>query len=444
MMTFLYNIGIWLFHFSIKIAAFFNPKAKLWLEGRNDIFNKIQADLNPKPHTRNPKPETRIWIHVASLGEFEQGRPIIEQLKSQQATGDRRQVDIILTFFSPSGYEIRKNYPLADHVFYLPLDTAANAKQFLDIVKPDVAIFVKYEFWFHYLTALKKRNIPTLLVSGIFRAKQFSKFNPYSYFLKRMLGSFTHFFIQTPPSVFLLKKQGFDNVTLAGDTRIDRVASLPQEGRTFPLIEKFVGHSPVFICGSTWQADETLILPLLEDERFKNWKFIFAPHDIAENNIKRLEKSLKTPVIRYSLLETRYSLSVTRESLLETQNAQLEIQTPKPETLIIDNVGMLSALYRYGRVAYIGGGFGKGIHNTLEPIAFRLPVIFGMKYQKFEEAIRLLETGGGFSVTNSEDLLKVMLDLSEKTYYIASSKAAESYVLENRGATGKIIDFLKS
>jgi 3-deoxy-D-manno-octulosonic-acid transferase len=428
-MIFLYNIGISLFHFSIKIAAFFNPKAKQWLEGRNDIFTEIQADLNSKPKTRNPKPRTCIWIHVASLGEFEQGRPIIEQLKRGTDDSSVLRPTIILTFFSPSGYEIRKNYPLADHVFYLPLDTAANAKRFLDILKPDVAIFIKYEFWFHYLNTLHNRNIPTLLVSGIFRAKQFSPWHPYSYFLKRMLGCFTHFFVQTPPSVILLKNHGFDNVSLAGDTRIDRVASLPQEGCTFPLIEKFVGESPVFICGSTWQADEALILPLLEDERFKHWKFIFAPHDIAENNIKRLEKSLKIPFNRYSQLEkspiTHHPSPITHYPLL-----------------IIDNVGMLSALYRYGRVAYIGGGFGKGIHNTLEPIAFGLPVIFGTKYQKFEEAIRLIETGGGFSVANSEDLLRIMLDLTEETYYIASSKAAGNYVLENRGATDKIIDYL--
>jgi 3-deoxy-D-manno-octulosonic-acid transferase len=437
-MTFIYNIGISLFHFSIKIAAHFNPKAKQWLEGRNDIFTKIQAEIPLKSHTR-------IWIHVASLGEFEQGRPIIEQLKKvlsdrREGIGDSEQIlgkyDIILTFFSPSGYEIRKKYPLADHVFYLPLDTAANAKQFLDLVKPDMAIFIKYEFWFHYLNTLKKRGIPTLLVSGIFRAKQFSKFQPYSYFLKRMLACFTHFFVQTHPSVVLLKNQGFDNVTLAGDTRIDRVASLPQEGRKFPLIEKFVGAAPVFIGGSTWQADETLILPLLEDERFKNWKFIFAPHDISENNIKRLEKSLKTPFIRYSQLEkspiTDYPSPITHH--------------PSPIThhplLIIDNVGMLSALYRYGRVAYIGGGFGRGIHNTLEPIAFGLPVLFGTKYQKFEEAAQLIEMGGGFSISNSKALLNKMLFLSEKAHYLAASKSAKKYVVDNQGATDKVVAFI--
>ncbi len=427
-MIFFYNIALSVFHFSIKIAALFNPKAKLWIEGRNHIFNKIETALNASIEvpSEKPKPQKskRLWIHVSSLGEFEQGRPLIEQLKQRitdKEQGTENNFEIILTFFSPSGYEIRKNYPLADHIFYLPLDTAENAQRFLDLVKPDIAIFIKYEFWFHYLNALKTRNIPTLLVSGIFREKQFSKWNPYSYFLKKMLACFTHFFVQTPPSLFLLKKHGFNNVTLAGDTRIDRVATLPKEALSFPLIEKFVGHAPVFIGGSTWQPDEAVILPLLQDERFKNWTFIFAPHDISESHIKRLERSLPIPSVRYSALKVP------------------EILNPMPKILIIDNVGMLSALYRYGTVAYIGGGFGKGIHNTLEPIAFGLPVLFGPKFQKFEEAIRLIETGGGFSISNSAELLDKMLFLSKNPNYIAASDAAKKYVDENRGATDKVL-----
>jgi 3-deoxy-D-manno-octulosonic-acid transferase len=426
-MVFLYNIALFVFHFSVKIAAFFNPKAKQWVEGRKDIFYEIETALDSKPNIPNTK---CIWIHVASLGEFEQGRPIIERLKRDTDESSVLQPIIILTFFSPSGYEIRKNYPLADHVFYLPLDTASNAKQFLDLVKPDIAIFIKYEFWFHYLDTLKKRNIPTLLVSGIFRDKQFSKWQPYAYFLKKMLTCFTHFFVQTTPSLILLKKQGFSNVTLAGDTRIDRVARLPDERRGFPFIEKFVGDAPVFMGGSTWQADEAVILPILKNEHFKNWKFIFAPHDISENNIKRLEKSLN------------YSSIVTRYSSLESQNLSSKTQNSEPEVLIIDNVGMLSALYRYGRIAYIGGGFGKGIHNTLEPIAYGLPVIFGPQYHKFEEAIRLIETGGGFVVSNQEELLNKMLFLGKNPNYLAASDAAKNYVIENQGATDKVIDFI--
>jgi 3-deoxy-D-manno-octulosonic-acid transferase len=430
-MIFFYNSALFLFHSVLKIAALFNPKAKQWVKGRKDIFNKMETALNSKPKTLHKESfgqnAKRIWIHVASLGEFEQGKPIIEQLKRLRNTDDSSVLQeplIILTFFSPSGYEIRKNYPLADHVFYLPLDTAENAQRFLDLVKPDIAIFIKYEFWFHYLNTLKKKNIPTLLVSGIFRDKQFSKGHPYTYFLKKMFGCFTHFFVQTPASLILLKKLGFDNVTLAGDTRIDRVAKLPEEGRTFPLIENFIGDASVFIGGSTWQADETAILPLLENEHFKNWKFIFAPHDISESNIKRLEKSLPIASIRYSELEkspiTHYPL------------------------LIIDNVGMLSALYRYGRIAYIGGGFGKGIHNTLEPIAFGLPVIFGPKYQKFEEAIQLMGTGGGFSIANQKEFLDKMIFLKENAPYLAASDAAKNYVFENRGATEKVIDYINS
>ena len=426
-MVVFYNIFIALFHFSIIIAAKFNPKAKQWLDGRTDIFTKIKAEISPE--TQNSKPKTRIWLHVASLGEFEQGRPLIEELKNIQATGDRQQFEIILTFFSPSGYEIRKNYPLADHIFYLPLDTATNAKQFLNIIKPDIAIFIKYEFWFHYLNELKQRQIPTLLVSGIFREKQFSLFQPYSYLLKKMLPCFTHFFVQNTPSVILLKKHGFQNVTLAGDTRIDRVAKIPHEGKTFPLIEQFVGDSPIFIGGSTWEADEKVILPLLHDENFKEWKFLFAPHDISIHNIERLEKSLNAPSMRYSSLEER---GLPQPSTLN----------PQPSILIIDNVGMLSALYRYGRVAYIGGGFGKGIHNTLEPIAFGLPVIFGPKYEKFEEAHALIASGGAFCVSNALNLIDEMLFLSESDYYKKAAMAARQYVKDNIGATEKVIDYI--
>ncbi len=426
-MIFLYNISLFFYKIGIHIAAMFgNEKAKLWINGRKDIFQKMQSSL--KPITNNPKPKT-LWIHVASLGEFEQGRPIIEQLKKETP-----QYKIVLTFFSPSGYEIRKNYAYADHVFYLPLDSAKNAQQFLDLVKPDLAIFVKYEFWYHYLTELHRRQVPTLLVSAIFREKQFSGLNPYAPILIRVLKTFKYIFVQDTPSVFLLKKQGLKQVTCAGDTRIDRVMAIAKEANQFPIIEKFVIDAPVFIGGSTWQPDEEIIISLFSDAKFKDWRFIFAPHDISPKNIDRLEKLLPEKAIRYSEIKEK------------SQNVnpihQSPIPNPQSRILIIDNVGMLSSIYRYGRVAYIGGGFGTGIHNTLEPIAFDLPVIFGLKYKKFAEAISLIETGGAFSVADKEQFQQVMTDLLIEKNYDTASNAAKQYVLKNQGATEKIVAFI--
>lgn len=423
LMIFLYNISLCLYKIGIYTAAIFgNEKAKLWINGRKDIFKTIENSLS---QNHNPKHKT-LWIHVASLGEFEQGRPIIEQLKKEtppDCLGMHHQYKIILTFFSPSGYEIRKNYAFADHVFYLPLDSAKNARQFLDLVKPDLAIFVKYEFWYHYLTELNRRQVPTLLVSAIFREKQFSPLNPYTPILIRVLKTFQHIFVQDTPSVFLLKKQGLTEVTCVGDTRIDRVVAIAKESKHFPIIEQFVGDAPVFIGGSTWQPDEEIIINLFSDAQFKDWRFIFAPHDISTKNIDRLEKLLPEKALRYSVISRQ-------SSVISHQSSRI---------LLIDNMGMLSAIYRYGRVAYIGGGFGSGIHNTLEPIAFDLPVIFGLKYKKFAEAVRLVETGGAFSVADKAQFLKVMNDLLiEKNYRIASNATSE-YVLKNQGATEKII-----
>jgi 3-deoxy-D-manno-octulosonic-acid transferase len=422
-MIFLYNISLFFYKIGIYIAALLgNEKAKLWIKGRKDIFNTIENSLTQK---HNPETKT-LWIHVASLGEFEQGRPIIEALKNNQSTINNNQYIIVLTFFSPSGYEIRKNYPFADHVLYLPLDSAKNARQFLDLVKPDLAIFVKYEFWYHYLTALHHRQVPTLLVSAIFREKQFSNLNPYTPILIRVLKTFQHIFVQDTPSVFLLKKQGLTQVSCVGDTRIDRVMAIAKEANPFPIIEQFVGDAPVFIGGSTWQPDEEVIMSLFSNPKFKNWRFIFAPHDISPKNIDRLEKLLPEKSLRYSKIF----------------NNQSPISNPQSRILIIDNVGMLSAIYRYGHVAYIGGGFGAGIHNTLEPIAFDLPVIFGLKYKKFAEAMSLIETGGAFSVTDKAQFQQVMTDLLIEKNYRVAANAAKQYVLTNQGATKKIGAFI--
>ncbi len=436
-MHLIYDFAIFIYKIFIHLAAFFgNEKAKLWINGRQNIFAHIDKAMSNQPVKQHA--QTTVWIHVASLGEFEQGRPIIEALKNSKSS-KAQSFKIILTFFSPSGFEIRKNYPFADHIFYLPLDTAQNARQFLDLIKPDLAIFVKYEFWLHYLSELHSRQIPTLLVSAIFREKQFSIINPYTPYIIRVLKTFQHIFVQDTPSVSLLKKHGLTQITCVGDTRIDRVMAIAQEVKHFPIIEQFVGNAPVFIGGSTWQPDETLIASLFSNPEFKNWKFIFAPHDISTKNIDRLEKSLPEPVLRYSKISSTpnpIGESAVHHSSFITHNSSF------PRVLIIDNVGMLSAIYRYGRVAYIGGGFGSGIHNTLEPIAFDLPVIFGLKYKKFAEAIRLVETGGGFAIANTTEFQNVMTHLLLEKNYAQATKAAKDYVQQNQGATAKIVEFI--
>jgi 3-deoxy-D-manno-octulosonic-acid transferase len=432
-MIFFYDLILSLYAFFIQIAAFFgNEKARLWSAGRKDIFEKIETQLNKnQDNTRKI-----IWIHVSSLGEFEQGRPIIEALKNNHALTQLPK--IILTFFSPSGYEMRKNYPLADHVFYLPIDNARNARRFLDLVKPDLAIFVKYEFWFHYLTQLQKKYVPILLVSAIFREKQFSNWNPYSRILHRILQNFTQIFLQDIPSFSLLKKHNFTNIVLSGDTRVDRVAAIAAEGKRLDIVEDFVGNAPVFVGGSTWEADEKRILPLFKNPKFADWRFVFAPHDVNLKNIERLKQLLPEKSVRYSeILKNNAQKPIYTEGSFFLENLDCRI-------LIIDNIGLLSALYRYGKIAYIGGGFGSGIHNTLEPIAHGLPVLFGEKYEKFTEAVKLAETGGGFVVNPENGSVETIMErLLIPENYEKATAAASLYIAENRGATEQVVDAIQ-
>jgi 3-deoxy-D-manno-octulosonic-acid transferase len=423
-MSFLYSLSIFFYQLAIKIAAWGgNSKAQLWVNGRKGILGKIEKSLNQKPIPTNNK---TVWIHVSSLGEFEQGRPVIEALKQQIDP----HFSIVLTFFSPSGYEIRKNYTFADHIFYLPIDTPTNAHTFLNLVKPDLAIFVKYDFWRHYLTELERQNIPTLLISAVFREKQFAPTNLYAPILKAMLGKFTKILVQDPPSVKLLNKQGFTNVERTGDTRVDRVLDIATQtdlgqlsDKKWEIVKNFVGNSQIFIGGSTWEADEKLILHLLQNPKFDDWKFIFAPHDIQVSNIKRLTSSLPLPYVLHS----------------EQMNLTNIPSNYSERILVVDCVGMLSVLYHFGQIAYIGGGFGKGIHNTLEPIAFGLPVIFGQKYQKFNEAVALVEMGGGFSVSDGDSFQNTMKKLLEEEFHTKASAAASDYIQQNRGATLLVI-----
>ena len=412
-MTWLYNFGVKAYSFGIRVASFFNKKAKLWVDGRKGILKKLETAFHPLRHSPTSLSPV-IWMHVASLGEFEQGRPIIEKLKEKYP--DHK---ILLTFFSPSGYEIRKNYELADFVFYLPIDSKKNAKRFIEIVHPRLVIFVKYEFWYHYLNTLQSKGIPTILVSALFRPNQLF-FKNYGGLFKKMLRGFDHIFVQNQSSFDLLKKHHFQKVTLAGDTRVDRVAAIAMQAKPFEFIEQFAEGQKVLVCGSTWPPDEAVLIDFIKNS--EDWKFIIAPHEIGENNINRLQKFLPADSIRYSKAK--------------------EGEAKNKKILIIDNIGMLASIYRYGKVAYIGGGFGKGIHNTLEPVAFGLPVIFGPKFKKFEEAITLLEKGGGFSVSNTLEFKQLMSKMNNDNFFLKASSEAKNFITENRGATDQILSSL--
>lgn len=404
----LYEFAIRFFTPGIRSAAFFNPKAKAWINGRRNWRERYRADFQPVGKV--------LWVHAASLGEFEQGRPVIEAFRERFPGWQ-----VVLSFFSPSGYEVRKNYPQADFVCYLPADTRRNAADFLDIIRPDAAIFVKYEFWANHLSELKRRKIPTLLVSALFREKQ-PFFRWYGFFWRRMLGCFTRFFVQNRHSAELLQRIGFQNVTIAGDTRVDRVLTIVESAPENEIAAAFAGsgHSHgVFIAGSTWLPDEAIILDALSRQRA--WKIIIAPHDPSEENVSRICKAAGEDALRYS----RATPAAARDA----------------RVLIVDNIGMLNTLYRYGTVAYIGGGFGKGIHNTLEPAAFGLPVLFGPKYRKFEEARQFVARGGAFPVRDAQELAAVLEKLQDSGFYRGAASAVREYLEENKGATERILSF---
>ena len=399
-MLWIYNIGIVLYGFLLKISSHFYPKAKLFVNGRKDIWAQIETKIKPN--------DSAVWFHFASLGEFEQGRPVLESLKA--SSPDQK---IVITFFSPSGYEVRKNYALAD-VFYLPLDTHENAKKFIKLVNPKMVVFTKYEFWYHYFKTLNENQIPLYLISGIFRPNQ-TFFKWYGGFYRSMLKFVTHFFVQNEESVLLLKTIPIDNVSLSGDTRFDRVFENAQHPNKLELIEKFCGNSPVFIAGSTWLPDEKLLVSLTE--QYPEWKFIIAPHEIGAAHLQEIAH-LFPKAMKYS-------------------NFQPSTFNLQPSIIIIDNIGMLSSLYQYAKVAYIGGGFGAGIHNTLEAAAFGLPVIFGPKYEKFQEAKDLINIGSAKSIGTAAELINAFehFKLNEK-----ASANAKKYVEQKKGATQMIIE----
>jgi len=392
-MSILYNISIQLYVVAIYIASLFNAKAKFWVKGRKDIFQKLAEAIKGEHNI--------VWFHCASLGEFEQGKPIIEGYKQKYPTHK-----ILLTFFSPSGFEIRKNYKGTDWVFYLPADTQSNAKKFINIVKPIKVVFIKYEFWFNYMAELKKQNIPFYSVSAIFRDGQ--AFFKYKWWAKQ-LKNVTHFFVQDKNSAELLKSIGFNNTTISGDSRFDSVLANTQKQVRIPLIETFSKSKPTIICGSTWPKDEIILVKYIKDHPENN--YIIAPHEL--HHISDLQK--QTDALLYS--------KVNETNILMTN------------VLIIDSIGILSNIYQYANIAYIGGGFGAGIHNILEAVVFGLPVIFGPNYQKFNEAKELIQLGGAKSICNYTEL-----NLAIDSFTDFDKKIATDYIKNSSGATDKVLE----
>jgi 3-deoxy-D-manno-octulosonic-acid transferase len=387
------------------LAANWNQKAKMWVRGRKKFPSFAFT-------------EKTIWMHCSSLGEFEQGRPVLEALRKQYPSSP-----IILSFFSPSGYEIRKNYAGADKVIYLPMDSSRHAKKLISAINPGLVIWVKYEYWYYYLTELRKREIPVLLISGIFRPSQ-PFFKSYGAIWVYMLESFRHIFVQNEYSKKLVSQVGIENnVSVSGDTRFDRVIDIAQKGESVPFIREFIGQQPALVAGSTWEDDEVELIHYVR--LHPETKFIIAPHEIDAQNLADVKKEFSNAVF-YSELSNRNDIPT------------------HVNVLIIDNIGMLSRLYQYADITYVGGGFGSdGIHNVLEAAVYGKPVIFGPVYEKFAEARELVETGGAFSINNALELEKKLDELfSQKDKLNAAGKAAGAYVESKRGATRQIMDYV--
>ena len=400
-MNLIYSLGIYLYGFGIRTASLFNPKAKLWVDGRKKVWKKI--------NTFDSENLPVFWFHCASLGEFEQGRPIMEKLK------DRSPCKIVVSFFSPSGYEIRKNYEGADLVFYLPLDTKKNAKKLYKILKPESVFFIKYEFWANYIFLLKAQKVKLYLISGLFRHNQIF-FKKRGFFFRKVLKAFDVVFVQNEASKLLLQKIKIKSI-MSGDTRFDRVMQNCENIKSFPEVESFLGNEKTFVIGSSWAEDEAILLPMLNKDSFTD-KVIIAPHEIDEGHLKSIESGLIKSTIRYSdLLQGKF----LDESIL-----------------IIDNIGMLMHLYQYGTVAYIGGGFKTGLHNILEPAAFGIPVVFGPNHSKFPEAKLFIEHGVGYEITHVTNCFELYGSLKEKTSQIEIS----NFMKSNTGATSTILSLL--
>jgi len=399
----LYDLGIALISVYIRIGSLFNKKLKLLYTGRKETWEKLRSVRKEGP---------TIWIHAASLGEFEQGRPLIESIKKNFP-----EKKIVLTFFSPSGYEVRKNYDLADHVLYLPSDTKANARRFIDAVNPEKVFFVKYEFWYNFLHELNKRSIPVYGISVIFR-KEKVFFKWYGGWFRKILGFFTHFYLQDEQSAGLLRRIGINKFTVAGDTRFDRVKEIAGAASDIKVAERFSKGYKTIVAGSSWPPDEKILAKYI-DKAPEDVKMIIAPHVIDESHIKQIESMLNVPFFRIT-------------SPIE--------EPEKYKVMIVNTIGMLSAIYRYGQIAYIGGGFGIGIHNTLEAAVYGIPVLFGPNYKRFKEACDLIDAGGGFEIRTFDDFNSIVTEMWEDEGLLEKrGSLAGKYVESMCGATAVIM-----
>ena len=417
MMKALYNLFLFLYPVGAKILSLKNEKAKKWLAGRKGIFEQMAAAIT------HDKPI--IWVHCSSLGEFEQGKPLIEKLR-EQFPGTKT----LITFFSPSGYEVQKDFKGADHIFYLPLDSASNANKFLDIVKPALIIFIKYEFWYYYIMEAKKRSIPVVLASATFRKNQ-PFFKWYGSFHKQMLRSFSWIFVQDAGSVDLLHSIGVTDVAFTGDTRFDRVLAIAREFQPIPAIEKFCAAHPVIVAGSTWTEDDKELDHFANENQ--HIRFIIAPHDISK---ARIDECLHL---------YKHSITFSEWNTTSEQVSSGAGQQSFKNVLIVDNIGLLSRLYHYATIAYVGGGFGaEGVHNVLEAAVYGKPVVVGPVYEKYIEAVQLIAAGGAFPVATALELEKQLHQLLDDAFvYMRACIAAQQFVASHAGATDKIMEYIQ-
>lgn len=427
MFSFFYTIGLRAYQLLARAVTPVNAKARLWSAGQHQVLSRLAHAL---PSRTGPAAPPLAWFHAASLGEFEQGRPVIDAFRAQYPD-----YLILLTFFSPSGYEVRKDYAGADFVFYLPLDTPRNARQFIEIVQPSIAFFIKYEFWANYLRELRANNVPTVLFSALFRPDQLF-FKPYGRFYRKLLTCFSHILVQNPESVELLRGIGVTNVTLSGDTRFDRVAQTAAAAPDVLAVRAFKADMPLLVVGSAWPEDMAVLIPFL-NAFDKPLNVIIAPHEIHDDELTRWQEQLNKPSVRYSFLMSEY---LPASGGLRQPIHSFTHRNAGPSlihSLIIDNVGMLSSLYQYGEFAFIGGAFKQGLHNVLEAATFGMPVFFGPDYAKFPEAVDLIREGAGFSVSSVADLA----DAFARQYAdpTAAARASRAYVQRNVGATAQVM-----
>ena len=403
-MSLLYTLAIRVFGLLVRVAAPFRRAPRLWVAGRRGWYRRLKADIRGK--------EGLVWFHAASLGEFEQGRPIIERVREEYPDHP-----ILLTFFSPSGYEVRKDFDKVDHVHYLPLDTPGNARKFLDVVKPKLAVFIRYEYWYNFLWAMFRRDIPVVIASAIFRKDQLF-FKPYGSWCRKALKRISHFFVQNEESLDLLESIGVGNKDLSGDTRFDRVWEAAKEAREFSLVERFLAGGTCLVAGSTWPFDDELLKEIVP--AFPELKFVIVPHHVDGANIRRISSLFEEGVALYSRGE---------EQDLEGRRV-----------LVVDTIGILTYLYRLADLAYIGDGFGAGIHSIMEPAAFGMPIFFGPNYHNFQEAVDLVERGGAFAVNDQQELMEgIRRFADDASARQRVGRICREYIEEKRGATDRVM-----